>query len=100
MNEIQKELRLAESQLSAFASRGTKSSATRARAHLLVVRKECDKLRKKILDESKSKKAKKKAESEPEAPEETALEPTLEEPALEEPEEQPKRRRRVPKKKA
>jgi len=97
METINRELRLAESQLSAFASRGTKSSATRARAHLLVVRKECDKLRKKILDDSKAKKTK-KVESEPEP--ETELEPTLEDPTLEEPEpEEPKRRRRVPKKK-
>ena len=57
LTKIESELSLAKSQLSAFNSRHTASSATRTRAHLLVISKECNALRKAILAESKTSKA-------------------------------------------
>ena len=92
MDTIRKELSLAESQLSAFQSRKTKSSATRARAHLLNIRKACDKLRKQILEESKARK--KPAEIEPAG--EPVEEPVEEaQPVEEEPVEEPKAKRKA-----
>lgn len=57
MENIRNELNMAESQLSVFNAKHTKSSATRARSHLMLVRKACDQLRKEILDQAKEHKA-------------------------------------------
>ena len=57
LNNIKNDLALAESQLTNFNTKGTASSATCARAHLLVISKQCNELRKQIMAESKQKKS-------------------------------------------
>jgi hypothetical protein len=82
MNNIRNELNMAESQLSVFNTKHTKSSATRARSHLMLVRKECDRLRKEILDQAKEYKA---AKAVP-LPDEPMSEPSSEPEPISEPE--------------
>lgn len=87
--KLEQELQLFKSQLSSFHTRGTQSSATRARAHLLNIKKECDTLRKQLLSAAKEKKAAKTArvaptphpspEPEPSEPVSTEPEPVPEE---------------------
>ena len=60
-NKLDQELQLFKSQLSSFQNRGTQISATRARSHLLNLKKECDSLRKQLLAAAKEKKASKTA---------------------------------------
>lgn len=52
-NEIESSLEQAMVEHAKFRM-GNKSSATRARAHLMVVKKESDKIRKQLIDEKKS----------------------------------------------
>lgn len=52
--EIKTEIGLAESQLSSFKEKGTKVSCTRTRAHLLSIKKLCDKMRRDVLNAHKS----------------------------------------------
>ena len=61
MEHIKEQLSLAESQISSFDSKRTKISATRARAHLMAVRKACDTMRKDILEQSKAHQAAKRS---------------------------------------
>jgi len=65
LDTIKQELRLAESQLSSFNNKKTKVSATRARAHLLTIVKQCGTLRRAILAESKVKPVKEVKEVKP-----------------------------------
>ena len=95
MDQIKQELSLAESQLSTFSAKHTKSSATRARSHLMSVRKACDQLRKEILEQSKAHKA---AKVEPEPSEPEPSEPSEVEPPEPEPSEPVKKVRKKKKK--
>lgn len=61
MEHIKEQLSLAESQISSFDNKRTKTSATRARAHLMAVRKACDTMRKDILEQSKAHQAAKRS---------------------------------------
>lgn len=73
MDNIKREIVLCESQLSSFKTRGTKTSATRARSHLLNIKKQCDKLRREILEQSKSLKNEKNQEKNKEKKQESEV---------------------------
>ena len=83
--QISNELRLCESQLSTFTTKGTKSSATCSRRHLLQITKLCNKLRRDILVKSKESKKESKAQetppptppNTPELEEKTPVEPVV-----------------------